>query len=208
MEHNHSGEFSQSQVPFLIERSAKPDRDTFGALARIRKSINASDDSTKLCPLCPFSADQPNEISNTDRSSSDNIGHGAGNTKNMCSHIAGHLESIALLSLPVGSDSEEMASNAARSQGAQNTQDLDEEDLLPAMFFDRLDPGEEIPGGTTDEPPPKDDDLINEGWAYVFESSYFLQKAYKLPDNDPVLSSFAQAQIANSHLQTQADSSE
>lgn len=109
-----------------FDKSRKPDPDTFGTLARVRASIGDSQDITKLCPLCPFSTDQSDQFSQTDISSVENTGHEKQKFNKLLNHIASHLESIALLSLPEGDDVDVLVSNEneqARSQGYITDQD-------------------------------------------------------------------------------------
>jgi hypothetical protein len=116
------------QLTFITEKSATPAEDTFETLARRRKSIIKSSSTQALCPLCAF--DPAEDSEEFDESSS---------FKTLLNHIAGHLESIALLSLPEREESEDELST--------NMEDVnmrEKEDLPSPLFDDEVVADEEL----------------------------------------------------------------
>lgn len=95
MRQEQSENFSTTQLALSIEKNAQPAADPLDVITRydVGGSVNGS-----VCPLCPFSVGKtgvpepnglvPDAILSVDGS------------KEMQHHIAAHLESIALLSLP------------------------------------------------------------------------------------------------------------
>lgn len=183
MHQQHSREFSESQLPFLVHKSLRPSPDTFGAFARARKSIGASKDSTSLCPLCLFSADEPNMPP-------DSIS-GEKKFKNIMNHIASHMESIALLSLPAATD--DISSKVSHNSRLQSEEDIIErnkQDLPPAVFTDES--ISHIPNneGLTGETLPGEDYLMNGDWSYILKSPNTRKPVYKRAEDDEILRPF------------------
>lgn len=182
MHQQHWREFSESQLPFLIHKSLRPSPDTFGAFARARESIGASKDSTSLCPLCLFSADEPTMPPNSIS--------GEKKFKNIMNHITSHMESIALLSLPAAAD--DIGSGVSYNSRSQSEEDIIErnkQDLPPAVFTDETTSymhTEGLPG----EILPDEDYLMNGEWSYILESTDTRKPVYKRAENDEILRPF------------------
>lgn len=183
MHQQHWREFSESQLPFLVDKSLRPSPDTFGAFARARESIGASKDSTSLCPLCLFSADEPNMPPNSIS--------GEKKFKNIMNHIASHMESIALLSLPAAAD--DIGSGTPYNARSQNEEDIIErnlQDLPPAVFTDEsishMPNTEGLPG----EKLPVNDYWMNGEWSYILESTDTRKPVYKRAEDDETLRPF------------------
>lgn len=189
MEQEHSGEFSETQLPFLTHKSAKPSPDTFAAFARARQSIGACEDSTNLCPLCPFSAKNVHVQSQSTRSVSRDPSLENRAFENILDHVTGHMESIALLSLPADNCLDSGVSDELRSQSVEDIE-KDDQNLPPAIFVDE--PRREITlvEGFSGKACPIDDYLMKEGWIYVLESPD-VQKITRLePEHDKKLEPF------------------
>lgn len=88
---DHPSAFTESQLPMLIQRGGRPAADTFGALVH---SIGSDGSSGNLnqCPLC--------NIFQRKLESGDRETQNVEALPDIQDHILGHLESIALLSLP------------------------------------------------------------------------------------------------------------
>lgn len=181
MRQQHWREFSESQLPFLVHKSLRPSPDTFGAFARARESIGASNDSTSLCPLCPFSADEPNMPPNSIR--------GEKKFKNIMNHIASHMESIALLSLPAAADDigSENSDNP-RSQSGEDIIERNLQDLPRAVFTDEpishMPNTMGLPGETLAV------EYLNGEWSYILESTEIRKPVYKTAEDDEILRPF------------------
>lgn len=194
MKLEHSGEFSETQLSFLIHNSAKPSPDTFAAFARARQSIGASEDTTSLCPLCPFYDDkveippQSTTLDSHDRNLKDR------EFKNILDHITSHMESIALLSLPADNCLDSGVSDELLSQSRGDIEV--DQSLPPADFVDEL--GEEmtLAEGLSGEAPPIDDYLVKDGWSYVLEAPDVQKLIYSEPEHDKILQPFVARYIS------------
>ncbi len=94
MRTSHAGTFSESQLPILRRRSAQPAPETF-----------------LTCPLCSYVPAESSTESNHGKASRD-----------LPNHLAAHLQSIALVSLPWRDDLEEVASsNRTSAPGARDS---------------------------------------------------------------------------------------
>ena len=134
MREEHAHEFTESQLPMLLQKCAQPSADPFTVLSL--QSDNHESENTQICPPCPFST----QSSNT-RSQGDSSLLGAeifmdGIDKTIRNHVAAHLESIALLSLPEQNDVENAASNELQSESAKHSSRQDDDDLPAAIFDD------------------------------------------------------------------------
>lgn len=183
MHQQHSHEFSESQLPFLIHKSLRPSPDTFGAFARARESIGASKDSKSLCPLCLFTADEPNMPPNSTS--------GEKKLKNIIDHIASHMESIALLSLPAAAN--DFGSGTSYDTRSQNEDDIivrNLQDLPSAVFTDE--PINHMPNtqGLPGEKLPVEDYWMNGEWSYILESKEIRKPLHKRAEDDGILQSF------------------
>jgi hypothetical protein len=85
-------------------------------------------DTHVICPLCPFSIEKPKSGEHNVRSY--DIGSMHDGWKVMRDHIAAHLESIALLSLPEQEEIENAASDDVQSQSARDSSRHEDQDLL------------------------------------------------------------------------------
>ena len=185
----HRDEFSESQLPFLINKSAKPCPDTFTAFARARQSIGALEDITKVCPLCKFS---PGETGMPSKSASSVLGDASNGDivfKIILNHIASHMESVALLSLPAADGLGSGVSNELRWQG-DDIIERDNQDLPPAIFVDE-------PSGEMSEIEdsygnalPIDDFLMKNGWSHILESPKVRKTSYPSAERDERLQPF------------------
>ena len=128
MRKEHSKDFSTAQLALLVEKSAQPAVDP---LTVITRSDEFEPGKRSICPLCPFSVDtmhisEPNTLVPDARSLVDG-------SKEMRDHIAAHLESIALLSLPEQEDLDNAASDEVQSESARISsrgEDQDQEALF------------------------------------------------------------------------------
>lgn len=197
MEREHSGEFSETQLPFLVDKSAKPSTDTFTAFARARQAIGASKDTTNLCPLCPFSADKLDIPSQSIPSVPSDPSLEDGAFKNLMDHITSHMESIALLSLPADNRLDSGVSDELRSDTGEDNE-KDDQNLPPAVFVDE--PIREIRSveDLSDDALPVDDFLMKEGWSYVLEAPNVQKVSHSELENDKKLQPFVARYMSQS----------
>ncbi|KAF4968448.1 hypothetical protein FSARC_4142 [Fusarium sarcochroum] len=90
--HMHPGSFTEGQLPKLVDQGALPAPDTFAMLCLSFQATETAETVGEFRVLCPICRDfpQPSALKEKEGEASHDLQ----------SHIAGHLESIALLSLP------------------------------------------------------------------------------------------------------------
>ena len=108
MRSSHAGTFTESQLPFLKRRSAYPAAQLFIS-----------------CPLCNYQAP---ELSSAEP--------GGSSLEDLSNHIAAHLQSIAIISLPWRDDLDENASSNRTSVPKARDSSFDLEDNQSALSFD------------------------------------------------------------------------
>lgn len=116
MRQEHVREISDAQIPLLVEKSAQPAADPLEVLLRIDE---AGPQERSVCPFCPFAVENtripdPRALVPDASTSIDGM-------KQMRDHIAAHLESIALLSLPEQENLDNAASDEVQSESAKRS---------------------------------------------------------------------------------------
>ena len=184
MHQQHWREFSESQLPFLVHKSARPSPDTFAAFSGARESIGAPKDSTSLCPLCPFSADGHDMPPQSTSLVLGNSINGDRKFKIIMNHIASHMESIALLSLPAAADG--IGSGVSDNLRSQSEADIerDEQDLPPAVFTDEPIGHMSNTEGFSGETLPIEGHFMKGEWSYILESTDTRKPVYKRAEDD------------------------
>ena len=152
---SHAGTFTESQLPLLKRRSAQPAPKTFLS-----------------CPLCGH---PPAE-------SPDGIISGTC-LEELPNHIAAHLQSIAVMSLPWREDLEEVASSNRTSAPRARDSVPDEEDRNSSMTFD------ESPHIITDETYVSNDETISKSDRVSRDSEwgFIILPPYDGHTTDPIL---------------------
>jgi len=130
MRSEHENAFTESQLVLITQKIARPASDVFEILAG--QSITTGEIPSD-CPLCVFSAADAIALGNTTRqdTSLDHSLLGAPETvlrrKNVIrDHIATHLETIALLSLPPRDDDDGRESSLSLTQNRRPDTDRDD----------------------------------------------------------------------------------
>ncbi len=100
--HDHHEDFRKSELPEIIKRAIAPSKTTFGGLIGQEKALNHP--NLLICPLCGL-----NPVSDQNNSEIDSRRNSARYDEILRDHMAGHLETLALLSLPI----DEMNSQAS-----------------------------------------------------------------------------------------------
>ena len=178
MNKEHHNTFTKSQLPMLIQKSAHPASDLFSILTARRNHDAASSGLRYECPLCDFLVEKAG-----DQNHLDSTLHGAELPINQASkiiqnHIAAHLESIALLSLPEQDVPDEDFSMERESEMTRNSirkdnpepllaQELDDqEEQEPEIFYfffsKDLSPAKPIPESNSET-------MEEDTWACVFD---------------------------------------
>ncbi|KAL9122796.1 MAG: hypothetical protein Q9187_000658 [Circinaria calcarea] len=192
MRQEHSDNFAESQLEMLIQKSAHPASGLFSALAR--QSIDNKSETWQQCPLCPFSLETADARSKQEPSLLGADLLPDEDDRIIRNHIAAHLESIALLSLPEQNNLDNAASNELQSQSARNSSRENDEDLPAAVFDDPVILNEDYEANPESEQyqdsvraqaqPPVT--MEWENWEYTF--SQF--RNYPEPEQDPTLRGF------------------
>ena len=155
---SHTGTFTESQLPLLKRRSAQPASQTFLS-----------------CPLCGCSSAQSSD------------GKVSGTClEDLSSHVAAHLQSIAVMSLPWREDLEEVVSSNRTSAPRARDSILDNEDQISAMTFD------ESPRDFTDATYVFNDEtgLKTDVASRDYEWGFIILPTYEGHTTDPVLRTF------------------
>ncbi|RYP73216.1 hypothetical protein DL769_004275 [Monosporascus sp. CRB-8-3] len=153
--------FTESQLPILVKKSARPSSDLFTSLALDLRKDNTVLDMFGVCPLCPFTVDPgaPSMSQSLEVERSVDA-----DSKKIRDHIAGHLESIALLSLPERDDLEDATTNERETGDQQDDSHHDDHDLPTADFKEDT---EGDVSAATDEEWPSDEHQSADLWASV-----------------------------------------
>ncbi|KAL8703694.1 MAG: hypothetical protein Q9201_003128 [Fulgogasparrea decipioides] len=126
MRQEHIQEISTAQIALVVEKSAQPAADPLEVLLR---EDEAGPQERSVCPLCPFAVQtaripEPHGLV-PDASAPFNA------MKQMRDHIAAHLESIALLSLPEQEELDDAASDEVQSENTKRSSRGGDQDWEP-----------------------------------------------------------------------------
>ncbi len=126
----HPASFSELQLPVIIQESASPAPDTFAVLTAslVAESCQA-DSPANIGHECPICQKKFHQQTSTDVSSGDDD---EGDIQN---HLLYHLESIALLSLPIDDKRTDSAESNHRQSSANRESLVEDGDDLPAASF-------------------------------------------------------------------------
>ncbi|KAL9000163.1 MAG: hypothetical protein Q9188_005729 [Gyalolechia gomerana] len=193
MRQEHIQEISSAQVALLVEKSAQPAADPLEVLLRVGE---AEPQDRSVCPLCPFAVENirvrdPKALVPDASTSIDGM-------KQMRDHIAAHLESIALLSLPERAELDNAASDEVQSESAKRSSrgtDQDQESLPPTCDawheYNAARWTEESVFGTTEYAQDIVSTNENEDWTFIM-SSFRAHESRLDPGQDPVLFPFVE----------------
>lgn len=170
MRSHHEGSFTESQLPTLISKGARPSSHTF-----------------EVCPLCHDDL----AVSNPLTSSNDPFRAATFNSvPNFRQHIAQHLDMLALLSLPERADLDENLSNERQSQSADLSTLAEKETFPPANFEDNPENILMLAISTADQAIP-DTDI---DWTHIQEELQGKRKPYPTLSQDSKLEPFVAQQ--------------
>lgn len=177
-------------TPQLIDRNARVPEDPFQALSHARIFCGASDQGTKVCPLCDF--DGTDRESNPSRTTDDLGDRNAEATmKRTRDHVANHLERIALLSLPVHNGFDFLSSMEAQSRQSPNERSFSEYSLpfqeKPIFLDNDLDDPNPCKSEQESDDPPGGSQV---DWTEVLAVTRMRHPAYLQPEIDPLLLEF------------------
>ncbi|KAI9788770.1 MAG: hypothetical protein M1816_006551 [Peltula sp. TS41687] len=180
----HPRAFTESQLPMLVQKSAQPASDTFTALAC--QGDHTFSEMLRACPLCPFSLEGADLSSQSRPSEFLDVKGMDAKSKVIRDHLAAHLESIALLSLPERDHLDDADSNERQSQESRDTVDRKDQGL-PSAYFDE---GESSPLLSSFEPLPPAKPLREEDWAFVLNDPRVNRTPSPVQGQDPTLREF------------------
>lgn len=158
---DHSGTFTESQLPSLVNRGALPASNTLGNLNGSYLLAESQ------CLLCHKTVSQKADDGIADTNPE----------QSMQNHILEHLEALALLALPGDDDPVEVESNVRLSIQDEDAVLRVELDSLPMTSFE--DTGARAPN---DESVP-DDDSNDDDWF----TGHIGHSSFPIPENDPLI---------------------
>lgn len=163
---HHAGSFTESQLPILISKSAKPSSSTF-----------------RICPLCHEDLAVLRPLTGADISAGIAAPTQAPNFRH---HIAQHLEALALLSLPGRADLDECVSNERQSQSVDLSTLAEKETFPTANFADDSIEVLMSAASTAD----KDIPDMEIDWAHIQQELQRSRNRYPTPSQDSNLKPF------------------
>ncbi|KAH6995387.1 hypothetical protein EDB80DRAFT_524246, partial [Ilyonectria destructans] len=177
IQQDHPGSFTESQLPHLVNQGALPAADTFALLALSFNMGKAGGQSTVLCPIC---WDFPPRSAETGHSSTDS-------PPDIQDHILGHLESIALLSLPQRDHVDGAESNVQQSSENSIEAIRDLADLPPAIFDDnsQIENSQSATHSSSNDMAEPAALETDQSWDHVFRD--VTQSKLPEPEQDPLL---------------------
>ena len=131
----HADSIADVELVAIMQKGIKPAPDVFAVLAaRINQDVQNISEKIALCPLCHFSlsdVDAPPDAELKDLGTSSFPGplH-----REIRDHIAGHLERIALLSLPDRDDLDEEVLNELLPESTRSNDNRGDSDLSSLGF--------------------------------------------------------------------------
>ncbi|RYP07570.1 hypothetical protein DL765_009120 [Monosporascus sp. GIB2] len=180
----HHEAFTESQLPILIKKSARPSSDLFTSVALDLRKGNTVLDMFGVCPLCPFTVDPGGPSMSQSLEVERSID---ADSKRIRDHIAGHLESIALLSLPERDDLEDATTNERETGDQQDVSYHDDHDLPTAYFSEDT---ESNVSAATAEDWPSDEHRSADLWASVLGDPRVRRLHCPEQTQDPTLREF------------------
>ncbi|KAF4457915.1 Subtilisin NAT [Fusarium austroafricanum] len=198
IENMHPGSFTNGQLPKIVEQSAFPAPDTFMLLSLsfgTTEAIGTAGDTSALCPICqdhPGPSDKPKNKTE--------------DVQDMRSHIIGHLESIALISLPESELQEENESNVKLSSKDSKAAVGEFNDQNSGSIYGELSTSSQIPDSEynthMNPSPPLLPDDQEEHWARVLDQTWMPVRS-----EDPLLIQWKeQAKISGDLLEKEPSS--
>lgn len=190
----HHDTFTESQLPMLVQKSAHPAADTFSVLTA--RNNDAASGSRYECPLCSFFVEKANDQNDPDSAllgAEFPINEAA---KIIQNHIAAHLESIALLSLPeqdaldddfsIARETEMTKKNSTQ----QDDQDSSSKWSQEEQYSPITDPAED--DVSSEVVPESFPEPTEKTWAHVFDTLGLRQADHFEPAQDVTLRGFVE----------------
>lgn len=188
----HVGVFTESQLPIIVQKCARPTSNMFSLLAPARQGNIKASDMFSACPLCPFSwnkGDRATYSPSSGQRAAEDLTDAC--SKTIQDHLASHLELIALLSLPERDDLDDADSDKRQSDVEDNREKDDieqDDDNLSADSPDELDIL--LADGPLEECLPLDEYLMQNGWTFVFDAPRVRFTRFPEQGQDPTLQEF------------------
>ena len=177
----HADSIVDAELGAIVQEGMKPAPDVFAMLAaHINQDVQNISKKVALCPLCHFSlgdVDAPPDAELEDLGISSFPGslH-----RGIMDHIAGHLESIALLSLPDRDDVDEEVSNELLPESTKSNDDGDDLDLSSLSFDNHDDPNYKGPYAQRRLGPRGEAGITTHSWGYAHSLQMYKEKKHVL----------------------------
>ncbi|THV52280.1 hypothetical protein BGAL_0083g00020 [Botrytis galanthina] len=185
----HKNAFNETQLSIIVKKASQPTSDLFGSSALASNGNGNESHSAGACPLCPFSVDIPER-----NALPDNLEVAKASlpvSKELCDHIAAHMEAIALLSLPERDDLDDANTNERQSENTYHSLDQDTVDLPPIASIIENDDDEISPNHAHHSIGPTSSEFTSRGdWNYILEDKQVKSRQDPEPARDPTLQKF------------------
>ncbi|KAF7957748.1 hypothetical protein EAE96_003318 [Botrytis aclada] len=185
----HNNAFNETQLSMIVKKASQPVSDLFSSSALASNSNENESHIGGACPLCPFSVDVPEYSALPDDLDVAKASLPA--SKELCDHIAAHMEAIALLSLPERDDLDNANTNERQSENTYHSLDQDTVDLPPIASIIENDDDEIIQDHAHRSTGSTSSDGISRGdWNYILEDKQVKSRQDPEPARDPTLQKF------------------
>ncbi|KAF7904376.1 hypothetical protein EAF00_001710 [Botryotinia globosa] len=185
----HKNAFNETQLSMIVKKASQPVSDLFGSSALAANGNDNESHTVGACPLCPFSVDIPEHNALPDNLEVEKASLPV--SKELCDHIAAHMEAIALLSLPERDDLEDANTNERQSENTYQSLDRDTIDLPPIASIIGNDDDEISPDHAHHSIGPTSSEFTSRGdWNYILEDKQVKLRQDREPARDPTLQNF------------------
>ncbi|KAF7955168.1 uncharacterized protein EAE97_000427 [Botrytis byssoidea] len=187
----HKNAFNETQLSMIVKKASQPVSDLFGSSALAANGNDKESHTAGACPLCPFSVDVPKHDALPENLEVEKASLPV--SKELCDHIAVHMEAIALLSLPERDDLDDANTNERQSEKTYHSLDQNTVDLPPIASINIESDVDEIsPDHAHHSIRPTSSEFISRGdWNYILEDKQVKSRQGPEPAREPTLQNFA-----------------
>ncbi|TGO51259.1 hypothetical protein BCON_0165g00090 [Botryotinia convoluta] len=185
----HKNAFNETQLSMIVKKASQPVSDLFASSALASNGNENESHTAGACPLCPFSVDIQEH--NASPGSLEVAKASLPVSKELCDHIAAHMEAIALLSLPERDDLDDAKTNERQSENTYHSLDQDTVDSPPIASIIENDDDEISPDHAHNSIGPTSSEFTSRGdWNYILEDKQVKSRQDPEPARDPTLQKF------------------
>ena len=167
----HADSIVDAELGAIVQEGMKPAPDVFAMLAaHINQDVQNISKKVALCPLCHFSLGDVDAPPDAELEDLGILSFPGSLHRGIMDHIAGHLESIALLSLPDRADLDEEVSNELLPESTKSNDDGDDLDLSSLSFDNHDDPNYKDPYAQRRPGPRGEAGITTHDWGSAHDS--------------------------------------